>query len=221
MIKILFFLCFSSIQSYANSLSEAEIKIELNKRVTLPHRPLSYKEANIDLFTIVDNHQGVVCSVYSPSVCLATSTVPSPKVMNIEHTWPQSEGARGIAKSDLHHLFATTSSSNSMRSSLPFCIVTVVKWQADQSKRGLNSFGEHCFEPPAKHRGNVARALFYFSIRYNAPIDANQEHFLRQWHKEDPVDADEIERNQSIFKYQNNTNPFIDNQEYVDLISDF
>jgi endonuclease I len=85
--------------------------------------------------------------------------------MNVEHTWPQSEGANGFAKSDLHHLFAASSTTNSIRSSLPFCNVVEIKWEADQSKRGLNSFGEHCFEPPAKHKGNVARALFYFAIK--------------------------------------------------------
>lgn len=199
----------------------ADLKIELHDAVTLTHKPITYKEANLYLFTKLDNHQGMVCSVYSPSECLATDTVPSPKIMNIEHTWPQSEGANGLAKSDLHHLFATSSASNSIRSSLPFCNVSVIKWQADQSKRGLSSFGEHCFEPPAKHKGNVARALFYFAIRYNHPIDANQESFLRQWHKEDPVDQDERERNKLISQYQNNTNLFIDRQELVELISDF
>lgn len=224
MYKQFFFVLFISFQSHANqytNLSESELKTELKKQVSLPHRPISYKEANIDMFTVVDNHQGVVCSVYSPSVCIATSIVPSPKVMNVEHTWPQSEGAHGFAKSDLHHLFPTSSSTNSMRSSLPFCNVNIVKWEADQSKRGLNFYGEHCFEPPSGHKGNVARALFYFAIRYEASIDPHQESYLREWHKKDPVDLDEVERNKLIYNYQNNTNPFVDNAELVDLIIDF
>lgn len=199
----------------------ADLKADLYQEVAGTHRPINYKNANIYLFTELDNRQGVVCSVYSPSECIATDTVPSPKVMNVEHTWPQSEGANGDAKSDLHHLFATSSSTNSMRSSLPFCNVSLVKWSADQSKRGFNTFGEHCFEPPAAHKGNVARALFYFSTRYRYPIDANQEFFLRQWHKEDPVDQDEKERNLKIREFQNNSNPFIDRPELVDNILDF
>jgi hypothetical protein len=206
---------------FMSLLSQAELRVELNKLVTLTHKPLSYQQANLDLFTLVDNHQGVICSVYSPSECLATNVVPSPKAMNIEHTWPQSEGARGIAKSDLHHLFIASSSTNSMRSSLPFCNVSVVKWQGDQSKRGYNSFGEHCFEPPAAHKGHVARAIFYFAIRYNQAIDPHQEAYLRQWHHENPVDQNEIERNQLIFKLQNNSNPFIDDPELVDQVLDF
>lgn len=224
MINLYLFLCIFSANSFASgyqNLSEAALKIELNRIVTATHRPLTYKEANLDMFTIVDNHQGVVCSVYSPSDCIATNTVPSPKIMNIEHTWPQSEGAIGIAKSDLHHLFPASSSTNSMRSSLPFCNVSVVKWESDQSKRGLNSFGEHCFEPPDKHKGHVARALFYFAIRYNNSIDEHQESYLRLWNKEHPLDPEEIERNKTIFTLQNNTNPFIDNPELVDQITDF
>lgn len=203
------------------NLSQSDLKIKLTKLVTEPHHPITYKDANIIVFTKLDNHNGTVCGVYSPSFCINTDIVPSPKIMNIEHTWPQSEGARGDAKSDLHHLFPASSSSNSVRSSLPFCDVITLKWEADQSKRGLNIYNEHCFEVPAHHRGNVARAIFYFAIRYNHELDQHQESFLREWHKLDPVDQDEIDRNQKIKSFQNNTNPFIDNPELVDLISDF
>lgn len=199
----------------------AELKADLYQEVSSTHKPINYKNANLYLFTVLDNKNGVVCSVYSPSECLATDSVPSPKVMNVEHTWPQSEGANGEAKSDLHHLFATSSATNSIRSSLPFCNVSTVKWQGDQSKRGLSSFGDHCFEPPAKHKGNVARALFYFSIRYHFSIDAHQEFFLRQWNKEDLVDQEEVERNIKIFTLQNNLNPFISNPDLVDAVEDF
>jgi endonuclease I len=41
------------------------------------------------------------------------------------------------------------------------------------------------------------------------------------WHKEDPIDQNEIDRNKLIFSLQNNTNPFIDNPELVDQIADF
>ncbi len=41
---------------------------------------------------------------------------------------------------------------------------------------------------------------------------------LLQWHKEDPVDAFEVARNQSIYEAQNNRNPFVDKPEFVHLI---
>lgn len=228
MLKFLFLLFFSHdliSQEASNSeskiLSELLLKEELHIKTRKEHLPITYKAANEILFSKLDNHNGIVCSVYSSQTCMVTNTVPSPKIMNIEHTWPQSEGANGEAKSDLHHLFPVESSINSIRSSLPFCIVKVIKWEKNQSKRGYSQFNEHCFEPPAEHLGNVARALFYFSIRYKNLIDSNQESFLRAWHKADPIDQNEIDRNHAIKKFQNNTNPFIDDPGLVDKISDF
>ena len=41
---------------------------------------------------------------------------------------------------------------------------------------------------------------------------------LYQWHTQDPVSQREIDRNNAIYDYQSNRNPFIDNPEYVDEI---
>ncbi|WDD96707.1 endonuclease [Thalassomonas actiniarum] len=41
---------------------------------------------------------------------------------------------------------------------------------------------------------------------------------LLQWHKEDPVDAFEQRRNDVIYGYQGNRNPFIDNPDYVTCV---
>jgi endonuclease I len=41
---------------------------------------------------------------------------------------------------------------------------------------------------------------------------------LRQWHVEDPVDAKEMARNDTIFAYQGNRNPFIDHPEWVECL---
>lgn len=38
---------------------------------------------------------------------------------------------------------------------------------------------------------------------------------LLEWHSSDPVDSFEINRNNVIYSYQNNRNPFIDHPEYV------
>jgi endonuclease I len=38
---------------------------------------------------------------------------------------------------------------------------------------------------------------------------------LLQWHVEDPVDAKEIARNNAVFQFQGNRNPFIDNPSWV------
>ncbi|RYZ68005.1 MAG: nuclease, partial [Proteobacteria bacterium] len=81
--------------------------------------------------------------------------------------------------------------------------------------------GGHFFEPPDAHKGNVARALFYFSVRYNIKIDPIEENFLKAWNKADPVDQEESGRNEAIMKIQGNRNPFVDFPELADSIGDF
>lgn len=41
---------------------------------------------------------------------------------------------------------------------------------------------------------------------------------LLQWHEEDPVDDDERLRNEVVYSYQGNRNPFVDHPEWVDCI---
>ncbi len=43
---------------------------------------------------------------------------------------------------------------------------------------------------------------------------------LYEWHQQDPPDAFEINRNNVIYSYQNNRNPFIDHPEYLINIYD-
>lgn len=217
--KTILFLFFIFSASANSSLDK--FKNDLRLDLINSHHPITYQQANEILFTKLDNKNGIICSVYNKNNCLTTIVIPSPKVMNIEHTWPQSLGANGEAKSDLHHIFISDSPTNSIRSSLPFCDVMTVKWTNGESKRGRGKFGEHCFEPPQNHKGNVARAMFYFAIRYQKEIDSQQEFYFRLWHKIDPVDENESNRNAEIEKFQGNSNPFVTHPEYTDTISDF
>ena len=41
---------------------------------------------------------------------------------------------------------------------------------------------------------------------------------LLQWHAEDPVDEAERLRNEAVYSYQGNRNPFIDHPAWVDCI---
>ena len=154
--------------------------------------------------------------------------IPDNRVVNAEHTWPQSRFTgkfpKDMQKSDLHHLFPTDTQMNSARSNFPFG--EVVRDSQDLKCPGsrvgsiMESRGTY-FEPPENHKGNVARALFYFSVRYKMPIDPIQEKYLRVWHFQDIPDDEEIRRNQEIFEAQGNRNPFIDHPELVDSIGDF
>ncbi|MEZ0392931.1 MAG: endonuclease I family protein [Pseudobdellovibrionaceae bacterium] len=158
----------------------------------------------------------------------APHKIPDNSVINIEHTWPQSRFTShfptDMQKSDLHHLFPTDSEMNSVRGNHPFGEVSEDKkiLKCETSRFGKSTWGQPlAFEPPAAHRGNVARALFYFSTRYQMQIDPVQEKFLKKWHEEDPVDAEEKERNEAIMELQGNRNPFIDFPELARKISDF
>jgi len=156
-------------------------------------------------------------------------TMPNHNELNVEHTWPQSRFNKSensaFQKSDLHHLFPSDSRANGKRGNLPFGEFTsgsAATSDCAASRYGqIEGTGKHGFEPPAKHKGNVARALFYFSIRYNLRIKDYEEVVLRQWNLLDPVDEAEMRRNDQIESIQGNRNPFIDDPELSDLVSDF
>ncbi len=157
--------------------------------------------------------------------------VPNNNTMNTEHTWPQSKGSKSEPfRGDLHHLFPTDSRANSMRGNYPFGEVDGKKVSAscEASKSGFlidpisgKTTGKRGYQPPLEHRGNVARALFYSAAFYNKHISELEEHHLKKWHWEDPVDQREIDRNDRIEEAQGNRNPYIDFPELVDRIEDF
>jgi deoxyribonuclease I len=184
------------------------------------HKDLGYNQARKVIFTTLDNHDGVVTCVYTGKE-VKTNKIPSSNVMNTEHSWPQSKGATGAAKADLHHLFPTDSKANSIRGNYPFGTVKNVKWEQNGAKFGTDEKGRTVFEPPDSHKGNVARALFYFSTVYGKKIPADDEAVLKQWNTLDKVDAAEVARNNAIETYQNNRNPFVDDPTLADRIKDF
>ena len=130
---------------------------------------------------------------------------------NREHVWPNSK--LGSVKYDLHNLRAANTSTNSARSNYPF---------ADNKKPFTGSqpyekIGSTWY-PGDEHIGDVARIVFYISIRENLSLNlvGNVSLFLK-WHELDPVDDFEINRNDNIFEIQNNRNPFIDHPELAQI----
>ncbi len=202
-------------------------------------KSLSYYDARKIMFnelfnTEVNADTNSVIDVYCKhEYFYKKGTIPNSAMVNAEHTWPQSKFSSnfpsGTQKTDLHHLFPADSRANSDRGNYPFAEINgngEPPQNCDDSLLGRPiqfkaASSATYFEPPADHKGNVARAMFYFSIRYNISIDPIQEHFFRLWHKEDPVDEQETRINDLIFKYQKNRNPFVDFPELVDTISDF
>lgn len=224
---------------FSVSVSGAEnesLKLELFKQTSKNHRALGYNPAKKYLFGqlhLEKNSQGyyikdLYCEI-NYTAGAGPMAVPDQSKINCEHTWPQSKFTSGfpteLQKSDLHHLFPTDSKANSTRGNFEFADVTenqnLRNCESSRSGPSVTSGGHTFFEPPATHKGNVARALFYFSVRYKMPINPEQEEFLRRWNDLDPVDEAEMTRNAAIEKLQGNRNPFIDHPEYVDAISNF
>lgn len=221
------------------ALKDSSLKEELFKLLQETHKPLTdYKTARLHLFGSIDLSESDSSYYIKDRYCNFTATtehgvgpgrIPNPNIMNCEHTWPQSRFTKEfpsyIQKNDLHHLYAVSSSANSSRSNLSFGEVDgrVVSSNCTESLRGvmLSNSSIKAFEPNSTHKGNVARAIFYFSTRYKIQIEANEEAYLRDWHKEDPVDQTEISRNDKVYAVQFDRNPFVDEPELVDRISDF
>jgi endonuclease I len=94
------------------------------------------------------------------------------------------------------------------------------------------------FEPLDEFKGDIARSIFYFVTRYednmvnfynttavvsknmfdgtaNNALSPTFLNIMITWHLQDPVSAKEIARNNAIYAYQGNRNPYIDHPEYV------
>lgn len=215
-----------------SSTDQGALKHEAAQIASSHHNGLGYGTARIDLLGGLALHKNGNKYFITDVYCEAEYSAPGPgkipnnSILNVEHTWPQSKfggSGKGLQKSDLHHLFPSDSELNSVRGNNDFGIVVTPEdtLKCAQSKIGRNAQGHRVFEPPQAHKGNVARALFYFSVRYNMRIDATQEEVLKEWNQLDPVDANEMQRNDEIEKLQGNRNPFIDQPEIAGFISDF
>lgn len=201
--------------SACETLSDEQLISELNEITGRQQTSVGYQGAQTVIFSKLDNENGEVECVYTGKR-IKTEGEPSAAIMNVEHTWPQSQGAVGIAKADLHHLFPADSRANGIRGNLPFGIVDNSEWEEGGSKCNGS-----VFEVRSQHRGNVARAKFYFAVRYSKKIAPEEEKVLRGWNAQDPVDDNERKRNDSIENLQHNRNPFIDKPEFVERIADF
>ena len=102
----------------------------------------------------------------------------------------------------------------------------------ENSSRGNKNFGDYVGPTgnEASFYGDVARSAFYMAIRFNGlsvvdgfPTLSNAGELgdlqtLLDWHELDPADDFEMNRNNVIYNWQQNRNPFIDYPELVDYI---
>jgi len=217
----------------------ADLREELFHQTNSRHKTLGYDRARQIMFNQLylqkDKEGYFVQDVYCGDkyYLYQNNEVPGTRLpdavrMNTEHSWPQSQFnskySKTTQKSDLHHLYPTTSKINSERGSHPFAEVRSTRdLSCPFSQLGMPEQGARItsFEPPDSHKGNLARSMFYFSIRYKISLDPVEEFYFRVWNILDPVDKAERERHEIIFSVQKNRNPFIDDPTLVDQIQDF
>jgi len=170
-----------------------------------------YAAATFHMFVRLDKVEDAVTCVYTGRSTPVYFDKPDAEDMNTEHSWPQSDGADTLpAKCDLHHLFPTDSHANAQRASHPFGeVTTAVSWEEGGSQLGQDVTGTTVFEPRDDHKGNVARAMLYFSIRYSYSLSNEQVALFKAWHLSDPVDQAEMDRSLGIAEYQELANPLV------------
>ncbi|MDP9956197.1 endonuclease I [Epilithonimonas hungarica] len=172
---------------------------------------------------------------------------------NREHMMPQSSFNSAYPMySDLFFVIPTDARINQLRSNYPYGKAgsTVYYNFTNGSKQAANgtpnaTYTGRVFEPIDEFKGDIARSLLYFAVRYEGklgsfnyttnaadptkdqnPLDGTEEKsyenwyiaMLLNWHQLDPVSQREIDRNNSVFNIQKNRNPFIDHPEWVNLI---
>lgn len=173
---------------------------------------------------------------------------------NREHMMPQSSfNSNYPMYSDLFYVVPTDARINQLRSNYPYGMVktTTTPFYTFTNGSRINSnatagsgYTGRVYEPIDEFKGDVARSLLYFAVRYEgklnsfnfyngtsaandtSPLDGTEEKafenwyvaMLLQWHNQDPVSQREIDRNNAVYAIQKNRNPFIDHPEWVNAI---
>ncbi|MFO0672128.1 MAG: endonuclease [Polyangiaceae bacterium] len=210
------------------NLSDNALRVALKTMVD-GHTSLGYDTARDVMLGVTgtfDLTGGMLECVYTGKK-VAPDGTRTPNGFNTEHTWPQSLGASNEpARSDLHHLYPVDENANTARGNNPYadtdCSGASCSFDNGGSQLGPVSGGATVvWEVRPARRGDVARGMFYFAVRYDKNLDAMQEAALREWNDADPPDALERARNDAIEGYQKNRNPFVDRPDFVAKISDF
>lgn len=162
---------------------------------------------------------------------------------NREHSFPTSWFGGNIEpmRTDVVHIYPVDKKVNGERGNLAFANVGSAAFTSTNgSKRGSSitaGITGNVFEVVDEYKGDIARSMFYMATRYenliagwesNNPdgdkmLDGSSDKVFEQWaldllyswHIQDPVSTKEQARNNAIYNYQNNRNPFVDNPQWV------
>ena len=139
---------------------------------------------------------------------------------------------------DLHHLTPSDTAANTAKSNYPLGEVDSPLFDNGVTKVGTgqaNGRATNLFEPADEYKGAFARMYLYFVTCYQdyswkssalsmfaqnsyPTLNAYGQSLLLKWHRQDPVSQKEIDRNNAVYSFQGNRNPFIDYPNMVEYI---
>lgn len=156
---------------------------------------------------------------------------------NREHTYPRSRG--GFDSIDLDDIadgpdiFWETKADSLRHGNSDAHALRAVDGP-ENSSRGNQNYGPSEYDGPSGNsgsfKGDLARSVLYMTIRYNGIEVVNgyptatptgqlgDLETLLEWHRNDPPDDFEMNRNNIIYTWQFNRNPFIDQPDLVEYI---
>ena len=222
--------------------NKGDLKTELHKLLK-EHRRIEYGgKGTWVVFRESDRRDnGTVWDMYSNIVRYFQSSGAT-KGMNIEHSVPKSWWGDDYPYTvdgsfDLHHLVPSDADANSAKSNYILGEVTgTVKFDNGVSKVGYNDVKRlNVFEPADEYKGDFARMYMYFVTCYQdyvwrsngtnmfvtgsyPTLNNYAQDLLLKWHRQDPVSQKELDRNNAVYSFQFNRNPFIDYPQVAEYI---
>lgn len=153
---------------------------------------------------------------------------------NREHTWPRSRGGFNSIEADEtfngKDIFWVTGPDSIRHANSDAHAIRAVDGP-ENSSRGNQFYGQYRgpVNTLGSFRGDVARGIFYLAVRYNglSVVPGYPEGLVGQfgdldtllaWHRNDPPDDFEMNRNNVVASWQQNRNPFIDMPELVEYL---
>lgn len=215
-----------------------ELKAALHN-IIKNHKAWEYSYCK-NVFAISDrdpNNQANVICVYTGRSEPWNNYGVGENYLSREHVWAKSHGAFGESKptgADYHNLKPCDGSVNQDRGNKDFDICQGEPTVQQHNEATECYFTPYAWEPRNAVKGDIARIIFYMDTRYEGDGEINLEvvdeintapqpkhgklSALFQWNKADRPDNFEHNRNNTIYTFQKNRNPFIDNPEWVSMI---
>lgn len=153
-------------------------------------------------------------------------------VWNREHTFPRSRGGFESISADTladgRDVFWITNADSLRHANSDAHAIRAVSAE-ENNNRGNQFYGQYSGPPGTLggFKGDVARCIFYLAVRYNSleVVNGFPDGMIGQfgdlatlldWHRNDPPDDFEMNRNNVVYTWQYNRNPFIDMPDLVE-----